>query len=348
MSLQTQFIKFEEKIRLTWQDDRLKKIREKDESIRKNIRDAFKEAGYPIIDFFKQGSYATKTTIVPLAEDYDIDVGVVVDTKNAPENPVDAKKTLKKVLEKRNFKEPKIKLPCVTAQYYKQGDPHFHLDYPVYKKDENDNYYISIGKEHSNEEIRKWEESDPKGLINWLNKLDDFSDEKSYYQYKRLVKYIKKWRDFKFSNSEKKNVYSIGLAVMIRESFQNAISSDGDITDIKSLKDTVDRILSNHYFKKIGYDSNSNAQYEIVVKLSKKPYRNIFEKHRKTVGTLIFNRLTKLSNHLQNVLNETNVKKQSEILRDKVFGDDFPVPENENSENKKFKESGFVASPQGA
>ena len=193
MSLQTQFIKFEEKIRLTWQDSRLKKIREKDESIRSDIREAFKKEGYPVIEFFQQGSYATKTTIVPLNEDYDIDVGVVVDEDKAPDNPVEIKKKLKKVFENRNFKNPKIKLPCVTAQYYKRDEPHFHIDYPVYKKDSNNNYFIAIGKEHSGEDIRKWDESDPKGLIDWLNDNTAFnSDDKSYSQYKRIIKYLKR------------------------------------------------------------------------------------------------------------------------------------------------------------
>ena len=48
MSLQQQFNKFEEKIKLTWNDEKLKTIREKDESIRSDIKAAFKEKGYPV------------------------------------------------------------------------------------------------------------------------------------------------------------------------------------------------------------------------------------------------------------------------------------------------------------
>ena len=131
MSLQNQFIEFEGKIRITRQDDRLKKIRDKDEEIREEIRDKFKENGYPIQDFFLQGSYATTTTIIPVdGEDYDIDVAVVINADNAPEDATEPKKTLRDILVSRNLKEEKIKMPCVTAQYYKSGEKNFHLDYP--------------------------------------------------------------------------------------------------------------------------------------------------------------------------------------------------------------------------
>jgi hypothetical protein len=44
-----------------------------------------------------------------------------------------------------------------------------------------------------------------------------------------------------------------------------------------------------------------------------------------------------------------DLKKQCEILANDIFGKDFPIPEdNQESGNRKFKEAGFIASPQGA
>jgi hypothetical protein len=159
-----------------------------------DIKLAFKEKGYPVLYFFQQGSYATQTCIEPLNEgdDYDIDVGVVISKSTAPDNPVDVKKTLRDVLKDRNLKNPKIKMPCVTAQYYNQGEKRFHLDYPIYSKTDADSFYLAIGKENSSDETRKWEKGDPKGLINWLNDQSSFSDEEYYAQYKRLVRYLKR------------------------------------------------------------------------------------------------------------------------------------------------------------
>jgi hypothetical protein len=350
MSLQSQFSKFEEKIRLTWSDNKLKEIREKDESIREDIKSAFKDKGYSVEEFFQQGSYATQTCIEPSNEgdDYDIDVGVVISASNAPENPVEVKKTLKSVLVNRNLKNPKIKMPCVTAQYYKEGEKRFHLDYPIYKKNQN-LLYLAIGKESSDENTRKWELGDPKGLINWVNDKSKFSSEETYIQSKRLIRYLKRWRDYCITGTERKHIYSIALAIMIHEKHQPSISYDGEYNDLESLRKTVSSILNYTYFKCTGLDSNNKPQYEVVVNSPVEPYRNIFNKHGITLGTLLHNKFCALKDNLDKVSQETDLKNQCKILKDNVFGDDFPVPEDKNrSDNQKFKEAGFIASPQGA
>ena len=350
MSLQNQFAKFEEKIRLTWSDEKLKQIREKDESIKEDIRIAFKDKGYPVVDFFAQGSYATQTCIEPLNErdDYDIDVGVVIDDNNTPDDPVETKKTLKNVLENRNLKDPKIKMPCVTAQYYKEGEKRFHLDYPIYKKS-GTVYYHAIGKESSAKEVKKWEKSDPKGLIDWINNKSVFISDDNFSQYKSLVRYMKRWRDYCITGTEKKSVYSIALTVMVRKSYQASISIDGDRNDLASLKDTITSIL-NTYFTQVGWDTSTNTpKYEVVVKLPVEPYRDIFNKHVRTLGTFLYTKLSLLKKILEKASREMNLREQCKILADDVFGDDFPIPENNSkSTNQKFKEPGFIVSPQGA
>jgi len=348
MSLQSQFSKFEEKIRLTWNDTKLKEIREKDESIRDDIKSAFKDKGYPVEDFFQQGSYATQTCIEPSNEgdDYDIDVGVVINASNTPENPIEIKKTLKDVLENRNLKNPKIKMPCVTAQYYKEGEKRFHLDYPIYKKNQN-SYYLAIGKESSDEKTRKWELGDPKGLINCINDKSKFSSDENYIQYKRLVRYLKRWRDYCVKGSERKHIYSIALTIMVHELYQPSISYNGEYNDLESLRKTVSSILTYTYFKRTGFDNNNNPKYEIVVNSPVEPYRNIFNKHGVTLGTFLYNKFSLLRDNLDKVSKETSLKEQCKILADDIFGDDFPIPEDKST-NQKFKEAGFIASPQGA
>jgi len=348
MGLQNQFQKFNEKIQLTWADEKLKEIREKDESIKEDIRSAFKNNGYPVDDFFRQGSYATQTCIEPINDDYDIDIGIVIDSSNAPENPIDVKKTLRDVLKARNLKDPRIKMPCVTAQYYEKGEKLFHLDYPVYKKSQSQ-LYLAIGKEFSDENTRKWEPGDPKGLISWINDKTSFFSEENYMQYKRLIRFIKRWRDYCITGTERKSVYSIALNVMIRERFQSSISYDGDVDDLKSLKNTISSILNYDYFRHIESENNSFPQFEVVVNLPVEPWRNIFNKHGLTLGTFLRNKFISLFENLEKVSQETILKKQCEILSNNIFGDDFPIPEDsDRSANQKFKEPGFISSPQGA
>jgi predicted nucleotidyltransferase len=322
MGLQKQFAEFNDKIRLTWKDDKLKKIREKDESIQVDIRTAFKEAGHPVVEFFQQGSYATQTCIEPIndGDDYDIDVGIVIDKENAPDDPVEAKKTLRDVLAARNLKDPKIKKPCVTAQYYKADEKNFHLDYPLYSKNASGAYSLAIGKEYASAEEKKWEPGDPKGLIDWVNDKSRFNnDDDLFAQYKRLIRYLKRWRDFSFSSSDRKNIYSIGLSVMIRQSFQGSISTDGDCDDLESLRKTVTSILNNGYFRQTGYDANNKPKYEIVVNLPVEPGRDIFNKHGSTLGTTLYNKFSILKENLNKVKLEKEPKKQCELLADSVF-----------------------------
>lgn len=115
------------------------------------------------------------------------------------------------------------------------------------------------------------------------------------------------------------------------------------------MRKTVSSILDSTYFKFLKYDDNNNPQYEVVVNLPVEPWRDIFNKHGRTLGTFLQNKFSLLQENLNKVNREINLKKQCEILSNDVFGGDFPVPEDDwESSNKKFKEAGFIASPQGA
>lgn len=341
MTLQTQFKKFHDTISLSWKDERMQKIREKNDSILEDIKEKFKNEGFPLIESFPQGSYITKTTIEPIGKEYDIDIGVVVSSDKAPDDPVDIKKSLRDVLTERNFKEPRIKMPCVTAQYLKDGEKSFHLDYPIYKKDDQGRYYLAIGKEYSGSDSKKWEESDPKGLIAWLNDVNSFDSEEAFAQYKRLVRYLKRWRDECIPESQRKKVYSIGLAVMTKNSFVKSISADGEMNDLISLRETVKNITNKHFT----VTDYVNKKYNVIACLPTKPFLDIFNKHGSTTGTVFYNKLETLIADINTANSEAALKKQCEILRDRCFGQDFPVPEGEV---KVFKEAGYIASPQGA
>ena len=50
--------------------------------------------------------------------------------------------------------------------------------------------------------IKKWSNSDPKGLRDWINNKGDYigSAIDKLKQFKRIVRYFKRWRDVKFSS----------------------------------------------------------------------------------------------------------------------------------------------------
>lgn len=198
MSIQSHFNKFDKKIYLTSHSDGYKKAKEKDKSILEEIKIAFRDANYPVIDSFMQGSFAVNTAINSLDGDYDIDRAIVIDAETTPEDPVAPKRIIKEVLEKRNFKDPKIKKPCVTADY---KSINLHIDYTVYKKEKSslldDSFYLAVGKNGSSDEHKEWSESDQKGLIEWIDSVDEYAFGASVKrkQLKRLIRYMKRWRD---------------------------------------------------------------------------------------------------------------------------------------------------------
>ncbi|MDC9613058.1 nucleotidyltransferase [Xenorhabdus khoisanae] len=343
MPIQTHFDKFNKKIYLTSHSEGYKKAKEKDESIFEEIKSAFKEAGYPVIDSFTQGSFAVNTAINSLDGDFDIDRAIVIDAEKAPEDPVTPKKIIKEVLNKRNFKDPRIKKPCVTADY---KSINLHIDYTVYKKETfffaGDTYYLAIGKNGSCNENKEWSEADQKGLIEWIDSVDGFGlgATTKRKQLKRLIRYIKRWRDVNFNSEEvRKKVFSIGLTVMLKEQYKPNPLSAEVCNDLQALKSSVDAILDAGYIS-APWGTND---YRVYVRLPKKPKRDIFQHKVEgghadgsdlNVGAQLRNKLLKLQEELQKALVETDEIEQCKILN-KLFGDDFEVPQQEARSSPK-------------
>ncbi|HGE6073969.1 TPA: cyclic GMP-AMP synthase DncV-like nucleotidyltransferase [Vibrio cholerae] len=343
MSLQNQFSKFHDKIKLGREDDSYREARTKDSSILDDLRDEFKNAGYPIIETFIQGSFSTHTGIKHPVADFDIDRAVVIDADNAPNDPVEVKKLVLKVLEKRGFKNARIKKPCVTADYINLN---LHIDIVIYRK-RGQQYELAVGKLNSNVENREWSPAEPKKLIEHINDSSQYigSADLKNRQVKRLVRYVKRWRDEKFGQNVGKKVFSIGLTLMLKDKFRPSISYDGKVNDLQSLRDTISAILNANYFQSVDY-----SKYKVNVQLPVQPYRNVFENSSIDTGTQLYNKLNAMLTKLDQALNEDSLSKQCEILQE-LFGDDFEVPEKEQDSNAKkvaYSSAGVVGTSQGA
>ncbi|WP_419779540.1 nucleotidyltransferase [Maridesulfovibrio sp.] len=348
MSLQSKYIGFLDAIKLTRQSDEYKTVREKDDLVTGKVEAAFKKEGYTVKRNFIQGSLAQFVDIgvKPLDGDYDIDRAIAIeDDNNAPEDPVEPKKIVRDVLDAHGFKEPRIKRPCVTADYKGQN---FHIDFPVYKVDAFDDYFIAMGNENSSDESKGWEEADPKGLVDWIKKretlVETLTDEE-HTQFRRVARYIKRWRDHTYTNdTERKKIYSIGLTVMFKTVFSPEISDEGKADDHKALINTVEEIIDSAYF----FTDLGEGKYDLQVDLPVKPNEDIFTKHGKTVGTSFRNKLKKLLSDLKEVSEMESISDQCEKLR-KVFGDDFPEDNSDpDGERHKAKEAGVVGVSSGA
>jgi hypothetical protein len=204
-----------------------------------------------------------------------------------------------------------------------------------------------VGKKDSNAENKVWSDSAPRELISWVNDSSAFGEYETQklYQFRRLVRYLKRWRNFKFSHDVSRKIYSIGLTVMIKQHFRPSIDSEGCPNDLIALKDTVNSILNwSGYF--ISYPDD---QWKVQVSLPVSPYRDIFHGSSFNTGTRFRNRLSTLNSSLQTVIDETDESKQCSLLIG-LFGDDFPEGTNNASATRKavFATSGAVGTSQGA
>ena len=330
MGIQTHFDMFHDKIKLGRKDNAYKKARDRDDSIKAEVKTAFSEAGYPVVADFIQGSLRTHTGIVPISGDYDIDRALVIDEDRAPDNPVTPKKNVLDVLENRGFKNAKIKKPCVTADY---ASDNVHIDFIVYKRS-GDQHYLAVGKKNSDEYNREWSAANPLGLMVWID--DDSSYDRDdakdvLAQFRRLVRYLKRWRDVQFSDSVAARVYSIGLTVMVKSEFEPSFSTEGVRQDLAALRSTVEAILDAGYF-----DEEEDNKYRIRVDLPAEPWRDIFYGSSLDTGTQLYNKLKHLKEQLEKAEGLSDEREQCEILN-KLFGDDFKVPEPSNGSSKARK-----------
>ncbi len=346
MSLQKQFKKFDKKIYLTKQCEAYKDARAKEHSILEDIRKQFIEEGYPVVKNYRQGSFKTDTAIVSLKGDFDVDRAIIIQKDKAPDNPVECKEVIYNILKKRGFINHTIKTPCVTADY---ASLNLHIDYAVFQVDDFENYDIALGKLNSKEENKQWKYSETKQLIDWINGNDNpigFSNltNEEKLQFKRLVRYMKRWRDYNFSEANRPYIYSIGLTTMIKDCFHPSVDVDGKENDLESLISTIEYILDHKgYFIDMGSD-----QYDVQVYVPFEPRVDIFRKHGKTQGTVFRSKLVTLLKKLKKANEEEDLKKQCEILQG-VFGDDFEIDEESNSNEKVVNPApGIVVPSQGA
>ena len=282
--------------------------------------------------------------MIPLTGDYDIDRALVIDADRAPIDPVEPKTTVLDVLENRGFKNAKIKMPCVTADYASDS---VHIDFVTYKKSGNQ-YYLAVGKKNSNEQNRSWSPADSKGLIDWVNDRSSYFElpYETQQQFQRLVRYLKRWRDYKFEETVTKKIFSIGLTVMVKQQFKSSFATEGTPYDLLALRDTVDAILYGGYFLQ-----ESNDQYRVSVRLPKEPWRDIFYGSSLNTGTQLWNKLTVLRSKLDQAVALDDVVKQAKILQSQ-FGHDFEVPDDapksNHSHKARYTAAGFVGTSHGA
>jgi hypothetical protein len=332
--VQSQFMKFHESVKLIDTEDN-KILREKRDMLVKEIRAYLKkkseDEGSALITFSveNQGSYSMGTGIKPLSDqDYDIDIALLFNISKDDYTPVEVKKWVFDALNK-NPRTVEYKKPCVRVQYLKNGDSTFHVDLACYANANSDSKtYLSKGKPTSSSSDKKWEVSEPKELKSKIN--GKYSDAYEKQQFKRAIRYLKRWKDFKIKNTVDGKPTGIALTALAYDGFTPEISRDNFTGD--RIENDLHATLSLVKYILNQFDIFDNISVDLPVP----PYNDLFEKMKKNEKqtTRFKEKLKSLRDDLIKASNETDPVEACKILR-RQFGDDFPIPPEETTGQKR-------------
>lgn len=326
-TLQTAFNTFHDKIKLSDVEENAT-LREKRDILLNKLKDRISSEA-ATYTYFNQGSYAMHTGINPEDEDFDIDVGLkfVVDKEDYPD-PTVLKKWVRDALE-GHTKSVEIRKPCVTVTYQRDGEAIYHVDFAIYAADNADGkMYLARGKEFSDEQNKFWEESDPQELIRMIRERFDGTDAK---QFRRVIRYLKKWKTQKFNSKGHAAPTGISLTVLAYNHFSPNYTEDVFTNNARSYNDfatlrALVKSIRNDFV--IEFDDDYSICYSICVNMLTPPHNDLFEKMTLKQKTAFYDEVVKMDDILDKVADKIADKKplseQCELLQD-LFGSDFPV-----------------------
>ncbi|RED89165.1 nucleotidyltransferase domain-containing protein [Cohnella phaseoli] len=330
---QKQFEEYHGKIKLSDEDEIL---REKRDTIIKRLNNKMPSAAKPY-STFNQGSYAMKTGVKPLDGNYDIDLGLFFEmATNDVDTPVEAKKWVYDALVDHT-NDVVMKTPCVTVNYVAG----YHVDVTIYAAQNSDNkVYLAKGKLNSSKENQSWDESNPKDLIHTIrNKYAVQEDRK---QFRRLIRYLKRWKDEQFTQSGSGKPTGIALTAIVYHHMQvktevvDAFSGKKEYRDLDALIHVLTTFLSTFTTTYKIEDGNFVAYPHVEVKLPASPYPNLLVKMTPKQMKTFKEKLEGLKTSLIEAKNEIE-KSDAALILQKQFGSDFPIPPKDDGQKASVR-----------
>jgi hypothetical protein len=335
-NVQSHFETFNARIRLSKFKEN-QPLREKRNIIREkletNLPGVFEEYSEtcPNFYFLDQGSYEMDTGTKPLNGDYDIDQGLyfLVSKANYPD-PVLLKERVFEALEGHTDRV-ELRRACVTVFYSYDSEPIYHVDVAVYS-DASENAdgksWHAKGKRHSKPENRIWEVSNPQLLSETI--FARFPDEQDRKQFRRIVRYWKRWKAVNFTAGGGSAPNGIGLTLLTYNDFQaqyvDRFANKHD--DLRVMRMLVETVLMRFTSE---YDEEGQLVERLVVKLPIEPWTDVFSRMTVKQMAAFKEKLNTLKEALDFADEKTSDPHEACNRLKAVFGDDFPVPEKQET-----------------
>lgn len=227
MSFQSNFLRFHQEILLTDQDHYTIAREARDHILSRFRRSEPNDEPWTTFQHHNWGSYAMGTGVRPLpGKDYDIDLGLVFNTRPI----VDARRLKSMVfstLQNAGY-APKWMKPCLSIKL-----PGFHIDMSVCCRESESRLYLAEGRQ---DEVVRWRPDGHEWFVRTINAHHPYDPQ----QFKRVIRYLKRWKDIHFSADGMKGPVGLALTVMAYKWY--APQSD----DLSALQ-TVVRLALRHF-----------------------------------------------------------------------------------------------------
>lgn len=320
--LHKEYIKYNTEIKLN--DPRKESLKKSRKELRKKVKNWFAENKPNELQpkFATQGSFEMNTTINPIPfidsegkkwMKYDLDDGIYF-LEKAGENNRKAIQTwhdwVFESVDNHTFQDTIRKTTCIRVVF---ADGH-HIDMPIYYMKED-----VIELAHRS---KSWIESDPKAFYEWFNKLKK-------PQLERIVRFFKGWKDYReFNNSSLKLPSGFELTILAANNY---------------VEDDNDDVAFRKTIRAINTELNKTDGFKCLRPTTPKD-EDVFTGYSETRKNNFLNALSSLLSDLDRADKEQNFKKASEIIRNNVFGDRFPLGEDKNEDAKSEELSRAISS----
>lgn len=275
------------------------------DALRNRIREYFKDELNKVCPkFHQQGSFAMKTTIVPLSGEYDIDDGVYLQDLNKDvskwPSTGNVHKWLVSAVTGHTDTPPIDKNTCVRVTYAKN----WHVDLPVYGVD-NGVYYLAHKE-------KDWIASDSKKIVDWFH---DAVVEKGE-EFRSVVKIFKAWADFQENKSSCSKMPSgLILTVLVYNNWQYA----------DRLDERMKKIANAMY-----YDIKNEVKVINPTDPTEVLSSRMSEAEKKNFQT----KIESFSTALDKAFEESSKEEASRFWQ-KHLGDRFPIAADADAQKKK-------------
>ena len=208
------------------------------------FRDAEPDSGGRTFTTCNWGSYAMGTGIKPLNQEYDIDLGLVFNLRPGDVSSQELKASIHNTLYRAGY-NPKWNRPCLTVAF-----PKFHIDMAICTREGN-RLFLAEGKQHDGS--ARWR---PDGMESFVQMIKVHPNPAHSQQFRRVVRYLKRWKDMHFSADGMKGPVGLALTVMAYHWFP---TNCNDLEALSVVVRNAVRHFSNGYTTlNFPYEPNDN------------------------------------------------------------------------------------------